>query len=76
MQGYLVAHDVFEADRLYDDSDDELDLIAPKAKRARWRHERIGPAFLKFGRRVKYHGADLNAWVQARRVDTQGVSAS
>lgn len=61
---------VFEVDRLYDDTDDELDLIAPRPKRAQWRHRRIGPPFLKFGRRVKYHGADLNSWVNGNRVQT------
>ncbi|AUM73780.1 MerR family transcriptional regulator [Paracoccus jeotgali] len=61
---------VFEENRLYDDADDELDLIAPKAKRAQWRHRRVGPAFLKFGRRVKYHGADLNNWINGNRVAT------
>lgn len=43
--------EVFENKRVYDDSDEELDLIAPKAKRAQWRHRRVGPPFLKFGRR-------------------------
>jgi hypothetical protein len=61
---------VFEVDRLYDDTDNELDLIAPKTKRAQWRHRRIGPSYLKFGRRVKYHGADLNSWVNGNRVET------
>ncbi|MBU1830178.1 MAG: MerR family transcriptional regulator [Alphaproteobacteria bacterium] len=61
---------VFERDRLYDDADDELDLIAPKTKRAQWRHRRVGPPFLKFGRRVKYHGADLNSWINGNRVAT------
>lgn len=59
---------LFEADRLYDDADDELDLIAPRSKRAQWRHRRVGPPFLKFGRRVKYHGADLNAYVEESRI--------
>lgn len=61
---------IFENDRLYDDNDNELDLIAAREKRAQWRHRKVGPAFLKFGRRVKYHGADLNSWVAANRVDT------
>ncbi len=60
----------FEPNRIYDDSDIELDLIASKSKRAQWRHRRFGPSFLKFGRRVKYHGADLNAWVDEHRVVT------
>lgn len=67
---------VFEAERIYDDSDDELDLIAPRSKRAQWRHRRFGPSYLKMGRRVKYHGADLNAWIEADRVMTQTASAS
>ncbi|AXT36243.1 MerR family transcriptional regulator [Phaeobacter sp. LSS9] len=54
--------------RIYDDSDPELNIIAGKSKRAQWRHRRIGPAFIKFGRRVKYAGADLNAWIEQNRV--------
>lgn len=29
----------------------------------------IGPAYYKLGRKIVYHGADLNAWVEANRVD-------
>ncbi|RBW54772.1 MerR family transcriptional regulator [Ruegeria sp. A3M17] len=65
-----MPHEVFESERLYDDADTELDLIAPKAKRAQWRHRRVGPSFLKFGRRVKYHGADLNEWINRNRITT------
>lgn len=65
-----MPHEVFEKERLYDDADTELDLIAPKAKRAQWRHRRVGPSFLKFGRRVKYHGADLNEWINRNRIAT------
>ncbi len=65
-----MAKAIFEPDRIYDDTDDELDLIATRDKRAQWRHRRVGPAFLKFGRRVKYHGTDLNSWVMDNRVDT------
>lgn len=61
---------IFDPERIYDDADDELDLIATRDKRAQWRHRRVGPAFLKFGRRVKYHGADLNTWVMDNRVET------
>ena len=65
-----MQHEVFEETRLYDDTDAELDLNAPRPKRAQWRHRRVGPPFLKFGRRVKYHGADLNSWVNRNRVLT------
>lgn len=61
---------LFERARLYDDTDKELDVIAPRPKRAQWRHRRVGPAFLKFGRRVKYLGSDLNDWVAQARVTT------
>lgn len=64
----------FENERIYDDLDEELDIIAPRNKRAQWRHRRTGPSFIKFGRRVKYHGSDLNAWVEANRVQTSDVA--
>lgn len=61
---------IFENERVYDDDDAELDLIASRAKRAQWRHRKVGPSFLKFGRRVKYHGADLNEWINRNRIAT------
>ncbi|MEM6889854.1 MAG: MerR family transcriptional regulator [Paracoccaceae bacterium] len=60
----------FEPDRLYDDNDAELDIIAPKSKRAQWRHKGVGPAHHRFGRRIIYHGDDLNAWAKSVRVPT------
>lgn len=60
--------DVFETEKIYDDSDCELDLIAPKTLRAKWRHQRVGPAWIKFGRKVKYLGHDLNAYIEQNRV--------
>ncbi len=63
---------IFEDERIYDDSDVELDLIAPKNKRAQWRHRRVGPAFVKFGRRVKYIGTDLNTYVEQSRISPIG----
>jgi hypothetical protein len=59
---------VFEDERVYDDSDCELDLIATKTKRAQWRHRRFGPAWVKLGRKVKYLGHDLNAYIEENRV--------
>lgn len=67
----LIHSDFFDAERIYDDSDDELDLIAPKTQRAQWRHRRVGPPYLKFGRRVKYAGSDLNRWIEFNRVQTE-----
>lgn len=65
-----MHRDFFESQRLYSDTDRELDLIAPKTKRAKWRHFGIGPAYHKFGRKVVYAGSDLNAWVTQNRVET------
>lgn len=67
--GGLNVLDIFESDRIYDDYDPELDLIASKPKRAQWRHRRIGPSYLKLGRRIKYCGSDLNAWLAKNRVE-------
>ncbi len=60
--------EIFDPKRIYDDSDPELNVIAGKSKRAQWRHRRVGPAFIKFGRRVKYSGSDLNTWIERNRV--------
>lgn len=65
---------IFETVRVYDDDDLELDLIASKNKRAVWRHKNIGPNFLRFGRRIKYSGADLNDWVDRQRVVTNDAA--
>lgn len=59
---------IFEDKRVYDDDDEELDLIASRSKRAQWRHRKVGPAWIKFGRRVKYLGQDLNAYIAENRV--------
>lgn len=64
----------FENERIYDDSDEELDVIASRAKRAQWRHKLIGPKFLRFGRRIKYRGSDLNAYVEASLVETTNAA--
>lgn len=69
-----MTQQVFNDDRVYDDTDDELDVIAPRSKRAQWRHRRTGPKYLKFGRRVKYRGSDLNEYVEQSVVMTQSAS--
>ena len=61
---------LFNEDRTYVLGDPELDLIGDRAKLAQWRHRGIGPAFYRLGRKIVYRGADLNAWAEARRVNT------
>ena len=48
----------------------ELDVIGKRQTRARWRHEGRGPAFVKSGSRVIYHGAAVLAWLEARTIRT------
>jgi hypothetical protein len=64
-----MATNFFDPDTVYVDSDKELDLIANKHKRAQWRHRRVGPSFIKMGRKIGYLGEDLNAWMNANRVE-------
>lgn len=60
----------FEPQRLYDDSDVELEILAPRSRRAQWRHQRTGPSYIKAGRRVKYSGLALNEWLEQNTVQT------
>lgn len=64
-----MATDFFDPATVYVDSDKELDLIANKHKRAQWRHRRVGPSFIRMGRKIGYLGKDLNAWMNANRVE-------
>lgn len=60
---------LFEQNRNYVLGDVELDIIGTREKLAQWRHRGIGPAFYRLGRKIIYSGEDLNAWVEARRVE-------
>lgn len=60
---------LFEDDRSYILGDPELEIIGDRDKLAQWRHKMRGPAFYRLGRKIIYRGADLNAWVEAGRVD-------
>lgn len=71
-----MVDDIFENTRLYDDADEELEVIASRQKRAQWRHKLVGPKFLRFGRRIKYRGSDLNAYVEESLVETNTHNAA
>lgn len=60
---------LFEQDRTYVLGDPELDVIGDRDKLAQMRHKGVGPAYYKLGRKIVYHGADLNAWAEANRYD-------
>ncbi|MDU8928265.1 MerR family transcriptional regulator [Alisedimentitalea sp. MJ-SS2] len=61
--------EIFEKDRNYVLGDPELDIIGDRDKLAQWLHKGMGPPYIKLGRKIIYSGADLNAWVEAHRVD-------
>ena len=64
--------DLFEQNRTYVLGDPELDIIGDREKLAQWRHKGVGPAYYKLGRKIIYHGKDLNAWVSLHRYDPGG----
>jgi len=66
---------IFDKHRTYVLGDPELELLGPRTKLARWRHEQFGPPWFKIGRKIAYHGADLNAWLGAQRTDPNTEAA-
>jgi hypothetical protein len=66
---------LFDDKRNYILGDLELEIIGDRDKLAQWRHKGLGPTYYKLGRKVVYRGSDLNAWVEAQRVEpTTGLS--
>ena len=61
---------MFENDRLYRTNAPALSILATPGVMAQWRHHGTGPAYIKLGGRVLYRGGDLNAFLEARRVET------
>ena len=60
---------MFDPEKLYRPQDAAMRQIASEGVLSQWRHHGRGPAFIKIGSRVAYRGADLNAWLEARRVE-------
>lgn len=67
--------DIVDSDRIFFPEDLELRVLGSIEKLAQWRHRNRGPAFLRIGRRIWYHGSDLNAYLNAQRVDPNGEAA-
>ena len=61
---------LFNDNQNYVLGDSELDIIGDREKLAQWRHKGIGPAYYRLGRKIVYRGADLNAWAESNRVET------
>ena len=41
-----------------------------------WRHRNVGPRFLRFGRAIRYLVADVEAFIDASRVDTRSAPSA
>lgn len=70
-----MAYGIFDQDRIFFPEDDDMRVFGSVAKLAQWRHRNCGPAFIRIGRRIGYHGTDLNAYLSAQRVDPNGETA-
>lgn len=44
-----------------------LRLLGTKANQAQMRYHGRSPCFFRLGRKIVYHGHDLNAWADAQR---------
>jgi len=61
---------LFDETRHYQPTDPEiLTLLGSKEKQAQMRYYGRSPAFYRLGRKIVYHGADLNVWANAQRVE-------
>lgn len=65
---------MFNPEMLYQATDEALLQIGVGYwTLARWRSDGTGPRYLKIGNRVAYRGADLNAWLDSRIVETDSA---
>ena len=60
---------MFDPAKLYRTDDPALRVLASAGVMAQWRHFNQGPAYIKTGRRILYKGSDLNAWLDAQRIE-------
>ncbi len=62
---------LFDETRHYQPTDPEIiALLGSTTKQAQMRHFKRSPSYFRLGRKIIYHGADLNAWAQANKVET------
>ena len=66
----------FDPETYYKPSDPEMRMIATEGTLTQWRHFGRGPAYSVVGRRILYLGEDLNAFVDAGRVQPAEPVAS
>ena len=60
---------LFEDKRNYQPTDPEiLSLLGSREKQAQMRHHGRSPVYYRLGRKIIYHGTDLNAWASSQRI--------
>lgn len=61
---------LFDETRHYQPTDPEIiELLGRPSKQAQMRHFKRSPSFYRLGRKIIYHGADLNEWAEANKVE-------
>ncbi|QFT59508.1 hypothetical protein FIU94_11805 [Sulfitobacter sp. THAF37] len=66
---------ILDDDRIFFPEDPEMRIFGSIEKLAQWRHRNRGPAYIRIGRRIGYHGTDLNSYLSAQRTDPNGEAA-
>ena len=72
---YSSHKKILDEDRIYFPEDAEMRIFGSIELLAQWRHRNRGPAFIRIGRRIGYHGTDLNSYLNTQRTDPNGEAA-
>jgi len=68
---------LFDGTRHYQTTDPEiLSLLGSREKQAQMRHHGRSPTYFRLGRKIIYHGEDLNKWANTQRVETSGEASA
>ena len=60
---------LFDETRHYQQTDELiLQLLGSREKQAQMRHHGRSPVYYRLGRKIIYHGTDLNAWASSQRI--------
>jgi len=63
MQAAKLVDELLEDDEVAEELHNETKTLA------NWRTKRIGPPFIRVGKRVLYRRSDLEKWLESKRVE-------
>ena len=67
--------ELFDNTRTNQPTDSEiLTLLGSRKNQAQMRHYGRSPVYYRLGRKIIYHGTDLNAWASAHRISNGDAS--